>query len=91
MILVDTSVWIEFFRHNEIYFDDLRKHIEGQSVVAFEPIFGELLQGAKNRREKEILEQYWTFLPKLDIEECWIKAGVLSSERKLLSHGVGLA
>ena len=36
MILVDTSVWIEFFRRNEIYFDDLRKHIEGQSEAAVE-------------------------------------------------------
>lgn len=90
MILVDTSVWIEFLKRNEYYFSDLRTQIENQTVFAFEPIFGELLQGVKNRREKEIIEQYWKFLPKIDIDECWIKAGMLSAERKLLSHGVGL-
>src|SRR5690349_10160981 len=90
MILVDTSVWIEFFRHHEAYFNSLRKQIEGQNVYAFEPIFGELLQGVKNRREKEVIEQYWKFLPRLEIEGFLIKGGILSSERKLLSHGVGL-
>jgi predicted nucleic acid-binding protein len=90
MILVDTSVWIEFFKHNELYFTNLRKLTEAQNVVAIEPVFGELLQGVKGRREKELIEQYWKFLPKLEIQEPWIKAGLLSSERKLFSHGVGL-
>jgi predicted nucleic acid-binding protein len=90
MIVVDTSVWIEFFRNNSLYFAEIRKHIEEQKVLAFEPVFGELLQGVKNLREKEIIEQYWKYLPRLKTEECWIKAGSFSSDRKLISHGVGL-
>ena len=53
-------------------------HIEKQEVYAFEPIFGEFLQGVRNLREKEMIEQYWKFLPRVNLEEEMIKAGVLS-------------
>ncbi len=90
MTIVDTSIWIEFFKGNEDYFAWIRAEVEHQKILACEPVFAELLQGVKNRREKEIVEQYWKFLPKVEIEDGWIKAGILSSERKLLSFGVGL-
>ena len=90
MTIVDTSIWIEFFKGNVSYFDVIRTEIEHLKILACEPVFAELLQGVKNRREKQIIEQYWRFLPKAEIEDCWIKAGILSSERKLLSYGVGL-
>ena len=90
MTLIDTSVWIEFLKGNPAYFNEIRTLVEHQKILACEPVFAELLQGVKTRREKEIIEQYWKFLPKAEIDDCWIKAGNLSAERKLVSHGVGL-
>ncbi len=45
MILVDTSIWIEFFRGNEPYFTKLKEIIESSDVLAHEVVFGELLKG----------------------------------------------
>ena len=90
MIILDTSVWIEFLKGNVSYFSNVRELIEKQQIIAHEPIFAELLQGVKNRRENEIINQYWTFLPKTNIRDSWIKAGEYSAQHKLLAFGVGL-
>jgi len=90
MIIVDTSVWIAFFKKAEQYFSPVKRFMENQQIFAYEPIFGELLQGVKNRRESEIIQQYWAFLPRIGIENGLIKAGILFAEKKLLSFGVGL-
>jgi len=90
MILVDTSVWIEFFRGNEPYKTELQKLIEQNNVITSEVIFGELLQGAKNKREREVLEAYWNNLKSISLDGLWVKAGKRSSEKKLTSKGIGL-
>jgi predicted nucleic acid-binding protein len=51
MILVDTSIWIEFFKGNEPYFTKLKEIIESSDVLAHEVVFSELLQGCKNKTE----------------------------------------
>ena len=90
MILVDTSVWMEFFKGKEPVFSILKAHIEKQDVHAAECIFGELLQGALNKKERGILSEYWHSLPKLDETNIFIEAGLSSSLNKLTSKGVGL-
>lgn len=90
MILVDTSVWIEFFKGKEPVFSLLRAHIEQQDVRAAECIFGELLQGALNKEERSLLSGYWHSLPKLDETDVFIEAGTYSGLNKLTSRGVGL-
>ena len=90
MTIVDTSVWIEFFKKTEKYFSDVKRCMERQQIFAYEPIFAELLQGVKGRRESEIIQQYWRFLPRVKIEDGLIKAGIFSAEKKLFSLGVGL-
>jgi len=52
MIIPDTSVWIEFLKGNEPYFSQLKELLERNEVMGVECIFGELLQGAKNSRER---------------------------------------
>ena len=64
--------------------------LEKRKILAIECIFGELLQGAKNKREIEIISLYWNHLPKAIVENGWIEAGKYSSQNKLTSHGVGL-
>lgn len=90
MIIPDTSIWIEFLKNNPEYFSTVKDLLENRKVLAIECIFGELLQGAKSKREIGIISLYWENLPKAIIENGWIEAGKYSSQNKLTSHGVGL-
>ena len=90
MIIIDTSVWIEFLKQNSFYAPKVIELLENREVLAVEFIFGELLQGARNKREKKIITDYWKSLPKCSQDNIWIEAGHYSSEEKLFSKGIGL-
>ena len=90
MIVVDTSVWIEFFKRNAPIYPLLQTIIEQQRALALEGVFGELLQGAKTTREVRILRSFWQNLPKREEAGLWVEAGTLSAQKKLFSKGVGL-
>jgi len=90
MIILDTSVWIEYLKSNKNYFTKISKLLENGEILAVECVFGELLQGVKNKTEKEIIIKYWQHLPKENYENIIIEAGLYSVEKKLLDHGVGL-
>ncbi len=90
MILVDTSVWVDFLKHQPFFFPTLQTLIETQAVVAAACVFGELLQGSKNAREKDVILGYWENLPKREEAGIWIEAGLLFSTHKWFSQGVGL-
>ena len=90
MILADTSIWIEFFKGNPKFFQLMRELLERQEVLGLSPIYGELLQGARDLREERVLLNYWESLPKINEEKLWIEAGKLSREKKLVSKGIDL-
>jgi predicted nucleic acid-binding protein len=90
LIILDTSVWIEHLKNNQNYYPKICKLLEYKEILAVECVFGELLQGVKNKNEKEIIQSYWKHLPKENHENIIIEAGIYSSENKLLDHGVGL-
>ena len=90
MIILDTSVWIEHLKNNPDFFPKICKLLESGEVLAEECVFGELLQGVKNKTEKEIIQKFWKYLPKENYENIIIEAGVYSAENKLLNRGVGL-
>lgn len=90
MVILDTSVWIEFFKGKEPYFKEVLGLIESRSVIALEPVFGELLQGALSNRERDYIMSFWMNLSKIEISDLFIKAGNLSYEEKLVSKGVRL-
>jgi predicted nucleic acid-binding protein len=90
MILVDTSVWIEFFRGNEPYFTKLKELIESSYVLAHEVVFGELLQGCKNKAELNFILEYWESLNNIVSNGSFIQAGKLSFEDKHLGKGIGI-
>jgi|SRR6267142_600869 len=91
MILVDTSVWIEFLRQsNELIEAGLVLEIENGNVIALSPVFGELLQGVKSSREEKILIDLWEDLLKVNEDQLFIQAGRLSYEYKLIVKGLGL-
>ncbi|MGJ4789505.1 PIN domain-containing protein [Leptospira koniambonensis] len=90
MILVDTSVWIEFFRGNEPHFSELKELIESSEVIIHEVVFGELLQGCKNKNEVSFILEYWENLNTLTSDGSFLLAGKLSFENKHLDKGIGL-
>ena len=89
-VIVDTSVWIEFFKAHDPFFSRLKQLIEEQQAVAVECAFGELLQGSKNKKERKTIIEYWDNLPKINEGGLWIEAGLNSSLNKWLDNGVGL-
>jgi len=90
MILVDSSIWIDFLKRQPLIFPTVQTLLERQSIVAAGCVFGELLQGARNFRERDIIFEYWANLPKRDEDGLWVEAGLLSANHKWLSRGVGL-
>ena len=90
MIILDTSIWIEHLKNNQNYFPRISRLLEGAEILAVECVFGELLQGVKNKTEKEILLNFWKHLPKKYYENIIAEAGEYSAKNKLLAHGVGL-
>ena len=73
-----------------MYFNTLAKLLEENQVLAMELIFGELLQGVKNNREKSIINEYWLNLPKFSEKNIFIKAGIESRANRWLDKGIGL-
>jgi predicted nucleic acid-binding protein len=56
-VLVDTSVWIEFFRKKESPLSKrLREYLELNQVYYAGPIAVELCQGAKTNKEIEVID-----------------------------------
>ena len=90
MIIADTSIWIEFLKKNEIYFQYFKKLLENQKILGINIVFGELLQGAKSQKEIEIIKMYWSFIPKVINKDIEIESGIYSSKNNLINKGVGL-
>ncbi len=90
MILADTSIWVEFLKRKEPVFGQLKGLLEKGEIITTEWIFGELLQGAKNNRESELILAYCANLPSAGFDGIWIEAGQYSSKHRLHSKGIGL-
>lgn len=91
MILVDTSVWISFLKKDDPdLVDILKSYLKRQEVYTVSAVFGELLQGVKTKREREVLDILWESLPKVYEENLFLLAGKLSNQNKFYAHGIGL-
>ena len=87
MIILDTSIWIEHLKNNQNLFPKISALLENGEILAVEYIFGELLQGVKNKFEKDVILNFWTHLPKEQYQNIIIEAGEYSAKNKLLDHG----
>lgn len=91
MILVDTSVWVSFLKaENQEVTSIMKTYLKKGQVFTVSSVFGELFSNAKNKRELEILRDFWAHMPKINENELFIKAGRLSNKHDLLSVGIGL-
>ena len=89
-IILDTSVWIEYFKRNDPYFNEVQAHLNMLNIKILDPIIGELLQGALNRNEINFIQKHIQYVPKIEIRNLFEKAGKYSFENKLVSKGIGL-
>ncbi len=80
-IIVDTSVWIDFFNHPQspltLFVQTL---LRNRRVILVGMVLAEILQGIKNPKEASIVQQSLEKLPFLEMtREDWKKAGNLSA------------
>jgi len=67
-VLIDTSVWVDFFRKKESLVSvKVRECLKLNQVCYAGPILVELYQGAKTHREIEILDELFDTISYIDI------------------------
>ena len=78
-VVVDTSVCVEYFRRPEsLEGNELKRLIDAGAVMLVGAVFSELLQGARNQRELELLDETLRGLSYLDADRgTWERAGRL--------------
>jgi len=87
--IVDTSVWIDFFKGVSSVKVVLEKLISQDRVFMSGPILFELLQGIKSREEKEQVKEALLSIPYLEIApRDW--EGAASLARELRARGITL-
>lgn len=55
-VLVDTSVWIEYFRKKNPVFNQINELAENQQLGSLNLIVAELIQGARGQGEIEVID-----------------------------------
>jgi predicted nucleic acid-binding protein len=80
-IIVDTCVWIEFFRKPE---SELTRHLKGllreRKVIMVGMVMAEILQGVKDPKEANLVKQSMGKLPYLEMtRDIWVTAGETSA------------
>jgi len=89
-LIVDTSIWIDYLKNNPDIFIIMQPMLEERLIYSAECIFGELLQGTRSLREKNIIIGYRDCVPKLDEKNIFIEAGIYSGDKRLIEKGIGL-
>lgn len=89
-VVFDTSIWIEYLRGNSEYFSICQELLENGRVWSLELIFAELFQGAKGKKEINMIMDFVANVTLIDEPLLIIEAGMLSNELNLINEGVGL-
>jgi len=88
-LLVDTSVWIDYFRDNSHTTEFLEKQLLEDNVYIVGIIVSELLQGIKNETDREIIRNSLDAINYINMNYAdWIRAGDISYS--LRKNGVTL-
>lgn len=91
MILIDTSIWIEFLRQNIEYTEEIEHLLKEKQVISIEPVFSELLFGVRHMKDKEMILPYWQILPRIEFgKNSMLNAAEFANERNFYQSGIGL-
>lgn len=91
MILIDTSVWVEFFKQNPGYVQEAQSLLKARHVITIEPIFSELVYGARRDKDRKVIRSYWDILPKIEFgPNSMIEAAEFANQNKYYQMGIGL-
>jgi predicted nucleic acid-binding protein len=89
-IILDSSVWFEYFKRNDPYFNEVQTYLNVMRIKIIDPVIGEILQGALNKNEINFIWEHIQYVPKIEINDLFEKAGTYSFENKLIAKGIGL-
>ena len=83
-VLIDTSVWIDYFKSANNYIAELVDEIlTNAEVYVPKSVIAELIQGAKSEKEISVIEEFVNAFHLIDqSEDTWSKAGKLSYTMK---------
>lgn len=91
-VLLDTSVWIEFFRKREPYHALVTRLIDDEQIACCGIVLAELMQGARSDKELTVLDDFihvFAFIP--ETPELWATAGKLSCQLRRKGVTIGLS
>lgn len=78
-IVVDTSVWIEYFKNNKDYVEYIEENLHLDSIYITGPVITELIQGIKGEKEYLLLSNSIKAIPYLECTfKDWVTAGEIS-------------
>jgi tRNA(fMet)-specific endonuclease VapC len=79
-IIVDTSVWIEYFKNNLRIVAFMEQNLIEDNICSVGIIIAEIIQGIKNQSEQESVRSNLDAVTYIEMKyDDWIKAGELSS------------
>lgn len=78
-VMVDTSIWIEYFRNNADIVNIVDDLLDKNQLYITGPVIAELIQGIRTDKDLELLTRYIDAIPyqSCTIED-WKNAGMLS-------------
>ncbi|MBI4201219.1 MAG: PIN domain-containing protein [Chloroflexi bacterium] len=91
MVIVDTSVWVQFLRvKGSVEHLELDRLLAEGDAVMVGGVLAEILQGARSQQEFDGLNERLSALPYLEAtQETWVRVGALSYQ--LRQRGVMVA
>jgi predicted nucleic acid-binding protein len=91
-VLIDTSVWIEFFRKRQPYYSITLKLLSEDKVCCAGIILAELMQGAKTEKELKVIKEFISVFEFLEeTPAIWEKSGSLSFILRQIGKASGLS
>jgi hypothetical protein len=91
-IIVDTSVWIEYFRNKSAdLIDFVTEVVKSRQICVPRIVLAELMQGAKSEKELSVIGEFMEAFTIVDqTDQSWLKAGRLSYELKRKGKNINL-
>ncbi len=90
--LIDTSVWIDFFRKKEPCYDLVSQLLDEQTICTTGLIMAELIQGAKTHKEVDIIKDFVsTFEYLQDTPHIWLNAAEAAHKLRRTGTTVSLS